>query len=196
MRHRIKTKKLSRNKGQREALLRNLVKSLILKKSIITTSAKAKETKRSIEKLITIAKKDSVNAHKRVFHALGDKKAVKRFFGEVIPQLGERTSGNIRLIKTGMRKGDGADMSLIEFIFGEKKEEKKKKREKGKSTSRLPRLRRRKKETDKKKAEKAKGTKEKKDKKPKEDKKVKEKKVKKVKEKKKVEKKVKKVKKK
>jgi large subunit ribosomal protein L17 len=194
MRHRVKTKKLNRNKSQREALLRNLVKSLILKKSIITTSAKAKETRRFAEKLVTIAKKDTVNGHKRVFHALGDKKVVKRFFAEIVPHLGERTSGNIRLIKTGMRKGDGADMSLIEFIFGEGKETKKK-REKAKPKARLPRLRRRKKTVEKK-EEKPKKKKEKKETKPKEEKKKSKKKVKKVKETKKPAKKVKKEKKK
>ncbi len=156
MRHRVKTRKLSRNKAHRNALIKNLIKALILRKSIITTSAKAKETKKFVERLITIAKKSDVNSHRRVFHALGDKKVVKKFFSEVVPQLEERTGGNIRLIKTGKRKGDGADMSLIEFILTEVKERKK---EKGKAKRRRPRLIRKKTVKEKKKEEKKKGKK-------------------------------------
>ncbi|MCK4232810.1 50S ribosomal protein L17, partial [candidate division WOR-3 bacterium] len=124
MRHRVKTKKLNRNKAHREALIKNLIKSLILKKSIITTSAKAKVTKKFAERLISFAKKNDINSQKRVFRVLADKKVVKRFFSEIVPNLEDRTGGNIRLIKTGMRKGDGADMSLIEFILKEEKEKK------------------------------------------------------------------------
>ncbi len=168
MRHRIKTKKLNRNKAHREALLRNLVKSLILKKSIITTSVKAKETKKLAERLITFARKNDTNAHRYIFKHTGDKKVVKRFFSEVMPQLSDRKSGNIRLIKTGIRKGDGADMSLIEFIFAEKKQERKPKQ---KLKARIPKLRRKKK-TEKK--EEAKPGKEKKETKAKKEKKKKE----------------------
>ncbi|MCK4585103.1 50S ribosomal protein L17 [candidate division WOR-3 bacterium] len=151
MRHRVKTKKLSRNKASREALLRSLMRALILSQSIITTSAKAKEVKKFAERLISVAKKSSVNSHRRVFQRLADKKVVKKFFSEIIPQLEDKTGGNIRLIKTGKRKGDGADMSLIEFILVEKKEEKK-----GKKKGRMPRIRRKKPPKEKKKEEKTK----------------------------------------
>lgn len=151
MRHRVKTKKLSRNKASREALLRSLMRALILSQSIITTSAKAKEVKKFAERLISVAKKSSVNSHRRVFQRLADKKVVKKFFSEIVPQLEDKTGGNIRLIKTGKRKGDGADMSLIEFILVEKKEEKK-----GKKKGRMPRIRREKPPKEKKKEEKTK----------------------------------------
>jgi len=151
MRHRVKTKKLSRNKANREALLRSLMRALILSQSIITTSAKAKEVKKFAERLISVAKKSSVNSHRRVFQRLADKKVVKKFFSEIIPQLEDKTGGNIRLIKTGKRKGDGADMSLIEFILVEKKEEKK-----GKKKGRMTRIRRKKPPKEKKKEEKTK----------------------------------------
>ncbi|MBA7597196.1 hypothetical protein ES703_04192 [subsurface metagenome] len=151
MRHRVKTKKLSRNKASREALLRSLMRALILSQSIITTSAKAKEVKKFAERLISVAKKSSVNSHRRVFQRLADKKVVKKFFSEIVPQLEDKTGGNIRLIKTGKRKGDGADMSLIEFILVEKKEEKK-----GKKKGRMPRIRRKKPPKEKKKEEKTK----------------------------------------
>ncbi|TET79103.1 MAG: 50S ribosomal protein L17 [Candidatus Cloacimonadota bacterium] len=151
MRHRVKTKKLSRNKASREALLRSLMRALILSQSIITTSAKAKEVKKFAERLISVAKKSSVNSHRRVFQRLADKKVVKKFFSEIVPQLEDKTGGNIRLIKTGKRKGDGADMSLIEFILVEKKEEKK-----GKKKERMPRIRRKKPPKEKKKEEKTK----------------------------------------
>ena len=155
MRHRVKTKKLNRNKAHREALIKNLIKSLILKKSIITTSAKAKVTKKFAERLISFAKKNDINSQKRVFRVLADKKVVKRFFSEIVPNLEDRTGGNIRLIKTGMRKGDGADMSLIEFILKEEKE-KKKRKEKAVDKRRKPRLRRKKPAPEKKKEEKTK----------------------------------------
>jgi len=151
MRHRVKTKKLSRNKASREALLRSLMRALILSQSIITTSAKAKEVKKFAERLISVAKKSSVNSHRRVFQRLADKKVVKKFFSEIVPQLEDKTGGNIRLIKTGKRKGDGADMSLIEFILVEKKEEKK-----GKKKGRMTRIRRKKPPKEKKKEEKTK----------------------------------------
>lgn len=151
MRHRVKTKKLSRNKASREALLRSLMRALILSQSIITTSAKAKEVRKFAERLISVAKKSSVNSHRRVFQRLADKKVVKKFFSEIVPQLEDKTGGNIRLIKTGKRKGDGADMSLIEFILVEKKEEKK-----GKKKGRMPRIRRKKPPKEKKKEEKTK----------------------------------------
>lgn len=149
MRHRIKTRKLNRPSAQREALLRSLVKALILKQSIITTAARAKEAKRMAERIITFALKEDGNAHRRVFQALADKKCVKKLFGEIVPQLGGRTSGHLRIIKTGQRKGDGAEMALIEFVFSEKKAEKKEKakkkgKEKPKARRRIPRLGRRK----------------------------------------------------
>ncbi len=130
MRHRNKIKKLNRPRPQRVALLRNLVKSLILKKTIVTTTAKAKETRRLIERLITYAKKKEANSQRMVFKAIGDKKVVKSFFMNIVPELTEKSGGNVRLIKTGKRKGDGADMSLIEFILKEKREEKKEKAKK------------------------------------------------------------------
>ena len=151
MRHRVKTKKLSRNKAHREALLKNLMRALILSQSIITTSAKAKEVKKFAERLISIAKKSDINSHKRVFQGIGDKKVVKKFFSEIVPQLKDKRGGNIRLIKTGKRKGDGADMSLIEFILTEKREKKK-----GKKKGKMPRIRRKKTVPEKKKEEKTK----------------------------------------
>jgi len=169
MRHRVKTKKLNRNTAHRKALLRNLTKALILRKSIITTSAKAKETKRFAERLISFAKKNEQNSQRRIFHALGDKKVVKKLFEEIVPQLDERNGGHVRIIKTGKRKGDGADMSLIEFILVAKKEEKKAKvKAKGKAKVRIPRLRKKRVAVEKKK--------EKKEEKPKKPKKEKEKK--------------------
>ncbi len=149
MRHRIKTKKLNRNSAHREAMLRNLVKALILKQSIMTTTARAKEAKRFAERIITTAMKEDGNAHRRVFQVLADKKCVKKLFSEIIPNLGGKPSGHLRILRMGQRKGDGADMALIEFILGEKETEKKAKgkkkgEKKGKARRRMPRLGRRK----------------------------------------------------
>lgn len=148
MKHRVKVKKLNRNKSHRDALLKNLTKALILRKSVTTTSAKAKEARKFAERLISIAKKSDTNSQRRVFQVLGDKKVVKKFFSEIVPQFQNRTGGNIRITKMGKRKGDGADMSLIELILAERKEEKK---EKGKG--RKPRIGRRKAAPKKKKEE-------------------------------------------
>lgn len=147
MRHRVKTKKLNRSSAHRKALLKNLMRSLILGESIVTTTAKAKETKRFAQKLISIAKKDDTHSRREVFKALGDKKIVKKFFDEVVPRLEGESGGDVRVLRMGKRKGDGADISLIEFIFPEKKIEKKEKKKRGRPSL----LSRRKKSSSKKK---------------------------------------------
>jgi large subunit ribosomal protein L17 len=133
MRHLVKGRKLRRTTAHRTALLRNLVTSFIEKERIQTTLAKAKETRPLAEKMITLAKTDSLHARRRALAVLTKEAAVTKLFGEVAPRFRERPGGYTRIVKTGLRMGDGAQMAFLELIGSEyKKKEKKKKKDKDK----------------------------------------------------------------
>jgi len=116
MRHSKKFNHLSRKKGHRRALLANLSNALIEHKRINTTLAKAKALRVYIEPLVTKAKKNTVHAQRTVFSQLRNKEAIKELFGAVAEKVGDRPGGYTRIIKTGFRKGDGAEMAMIEFV--------------------------------------------------------------------------------
>jgi len=116
MRHSKKFNHLSRKKGHRRALLANLSNALIEHKRINTTLAKAKVLRVYIEPLVTKAKKNTVHAQRTVFSQLQNKEAIKELFGAVAEKVGDRPGGYTRIIKTGFRKGDGAEMAMIEFV--------------------------------------------------------------------------------
>jgi len=116
MRHSKKFNHLSRKKGHRRALLANLSNALIEHKRINTTLAKAKALRVYIEPLVTKAKKNTVHAQRTVFSQLQNKEAIKELFGAVAEKVGDRPGGYTRIIKTGFRKGDGAEMAMIEFV--------------------------------------------------------------------------------
>jgi len=116
MRHRKKFNHLKRKVGHRKALLRNLSNSLIEHKRINTTLAKAKALRVFIEPIITKAKQNNLHAHQYVFSKLGNKEAVKELFGTVIPKVGDRPGGYVRIIRTGARKSDSAEMAMIELV--------------------------------------------------------------------------------
>ena len=116
MRHGKKFNHLGRKKGHRIALLKNLSISLIEHKRINTTLAKAKALRLHIEPLITKAKTDSTHSRRVVFSYFQNKEAVKELFGPIAQAIGERPGGYLRIIKTGFRKGDAADMAMIEFV--------------------------------------------------------------------------------
>jgi len=116
MRHRVKGRKLSRTSEHRRATLRNLATSLLKHKKITTTSAKAKELRSFVEPLITRAKSDSVAARRFVASDISDKSIVKELFSEIVPKIGERPGGYTRIVKLGQRKGDGAELSIIELV--------------------------------------------------------------------------------
>lgn len=122
MRHKFANKKLGRNVAHRKAMLRNQIISLITHNRIITTEAKAKETKRLAEKLITLARKSSddkvKNLHlKRLaFEILNDRKLVDKLFNEIGPLYKERNGGYTRIYKLGRRAGDAAPMALLELV--------------------------------------------------------------------------------
>jgi large subunit ribosomal protein L17 len=127
MRHRIKGKKLSRDSAQRKALLRSLVTSFLEKERIRTTLAKAKATKPVAEKMITLAKKNSLHSRRLALRFIYKREVVKKLFDEIGPRFSERPGGYTRIVKIGPRAGDGAEMALLELVGTEfKKKEKKK----------------------------------------------------------------------
>ncbi len=116
MRHGKKFNHLGRTSAHRKALLRNQAISLIMHKRIKTTLAKAKALRRFIEPLITKAKNGSMHSHRVVFSYLQNKEAVKELFGPVVAKIGDRPGGYTRVIRMGFRKGDGAEMAMIELV--------------------------------------------------------------------------------
>ena len=116
MRHGKKFNHLGRKVGHRRALLSNMATSLILHKRINTTVAKAKALRKYVEPLITKAKDDSTNSRRVVFSYLQNKESVSELFGGVASKIGGRPGGYTRILKTGTRLGDNAEMCLIELV--------------------------------------------------------------------------------
>lgn len=116
MRHGRTINHLGRRAEHRQALLSNLACSLIEHKRINTTLAKAKALRKYVEPLITKSKTDSTHSRRTVFSYLKDKYAVTELFREVAPKVGERPGGYTRIIRTGYRPGDNAEMCLIELV--------------------------------------------------------------------------------
>ena len=116
MRHNKKFNHLSRKKGHRDALLTNLTISLIEHKRIFTTLAKAKALRVFAEPLITRSKKDDMANRRLVFSYLQNKEAVKELFGTIAEKVAARPGGYTRILKTGHRLGDNADMAMIELV--------------------------------------------------------------------------------
>ncbi len=133
MRHNRAVNHLGRQSGHRKAMLANMASSLILKKRITTTVAKAKALKPYLEPLVTKSKDDSTHNRRVVFSYLKDKEAVSELFRTIAPKIADRPGGYLRILHLGFRKGDAADMALVEFVdfneaalaSGEKKEAKK-----------------------------------------------------------------------
>lgn len=116
MRHGKKFNHLGRTASHRRALLSNLAISLITHKRINTTVAKAKALQKYIEPLLTKSKTDDTNNRRVVFSYLQDKEAVTELFRTVAPKIANRPGGYTRIIKTGFRLGDSADMAMIELV--------------------------------------------------------------------------------
>lgn len=116
MRHGRKVNHLSRRSEHRAALLSNMACSLITHKRINTTLAKAKALRVYVEPLLTKSKTDSTHSRRTVFSYLKDKEAVTELFREVAPKIAERPGGYVRIIRTGYRPGDNAEMCLIELV--------------------------------------------------------------------------------
>ena len=116
MRHNKAINHLGRKSGHRKALLANMACSLIEHKRIETTVAKAKALKMYVEPLITKSKDDSTHSRRTVFSYLKNKYAVTELFRTIAPKIADRPGGYTRVLKTGFRSGDGADMALIELV--------------------------------------------------------------------------------
>lgn len=115
MRHLKDGRKLSRTAAHRKALMRNLVKALLLREQIRTTDAKAKELRRHADHIVTLGKRGTVHARRLAFMYLGSRKLVKRLFDEVAPRFQGRPGGYTRVLKLGPRRGDAAPISVVEF---------------------------------------------------------------------------------
>jgi len=128
MRHRKAGKALGRNPSHRRAMLRNMVTSLLKYEQIETTDAKAKALKPVAEKMITLAKRGDLHARRQALAYIQDKGTTHRLFGDLKDRYLERQGGYVRIIKKGVRKGDGAAVSIIQLlpIEGGKKSGKKK----------------------------------------------------------------------
>jgi large subunit ribosomal protein L17 len=131
MRHGRKVKKLGRTKSHRKAMLSNMAASLFSYHVIRTTEPKAKEVRKLAEKLITLGKRGDLHAHRQVYDVIRDRKLVKKIFDEIAPKFKDRQGGYTRVVKMGIRKGDGAAVSVLELLLEKPpKEEKKGKKEK------------------------------------------------------------------
>ena len=116
MRHNKAINHLGRKSGHRKALLSNMATSLILHKRITTTVAKAKALKSYVEPLITKSKEDTTHNRRVVFSYLKNKEAVSELFRTIAPKVADRPGGYTRVLHVGFRKGDAAEMALIELV--------------------------------------------------------------------------------
>jgi large subunit ribosomal protein L17 len=116
MRHQKSGRQLGRNSSHRKAMYRNMATSLIMHETIRTTVPKAKELRRVIEPMITLAKEDSVANRRLAFSRLRDKAAVGKLFRELGPRFKTRPGGYLRILKMGHRPGDSAPMALIQLM--------------------------------------------------------------------------------
>jgi large subunit ribosomal protein L17 len=116
MRHRRKVPKLSRTESHRKAVLRNLATQLIVHEKITTTEARAKAVRPFAERLISMAREDTVHSRRTVARHIADKEAVKKLFAEISPRYRERPGGYTRIMKLARRQGDNAQLSIIELM--------------------------------------------------------------------------------
>src|ERR1700730_14779237 len=126
MRHLNQGRKLNRTSSHRKALFRNLVLALVQHERIRTTDAKAKELRRYADRMVTLGKRGDVAARRLAFAFIQSRDAVRKLFTEIAPRFKERNGGYTRVVKFGVRRGDAAPLSIIEFTdFSEKAEARK-----------------------------------------------------------------------
>jgi ribosomal protein L17 len=116
MRHRKAGRRLGRTSSHRDAMLRNMVTSLLDQERIVTTVAKAKEARRVVEHMITIGKKGDLHARRQALSYIRSKSIVAKLFDQLSSQYAERKGGYTRIIRTGSRKGDAAPMAILELV--------------------------------------------------------------------------------
>ena len=115
MRHLKDGRKLNRTAAHRKALIRNLLKALLVREQIRTTDAKAKELRRYADRMVTLGKRGTIHARRLAYVYLGSRRLVKRLFDDVAPRFHARAGGYTRVLKLGPRRGDAAPLSIIEF---------------------------------------------------------------------------------
>ena len=116
MRHQRVAKKFGRSTEHRAMLMRNMVANLILRESIRTTLPKAKEARKTAEKLVTIAKKGDLAARRLASSRLTQPESVKKLFDKIAPAMKDRKGGYTRIVKLGARNGDGAEMCILQWV--------------------------------------------------------------------------------
>ena len=116
MRHGKKIAKLGRSAPHRKAMLSNMMTSLFINERVTTTQTRAKELKRTVERVLTCAKRGDLHARRQVLRVIADKQVVAKLFDELGPRYKSRNGGYTRVIKLGPRRGDGAFMSIVELV--------------------------------------------------------------------------------
>jgi len=116
MRHRKTGRRLGRTSSHRKSMYKNMASSLIEHESISTTLPKAKELRKALEPLITLAKEDGVSQRRRAFDLLRDKQAVGKLFNELGPRFKDRPGGYLRILRKGIRNGDTAPMAIVQLV--------------------------------------------------------------------------------
>ena len=119
MRHNVSGYKLKRDVGARKALFRNLVTSVIEHERVVTTVPKAKAVQPLVEKMITLAKRDTLHTRRQAASFLETPAAVKKLFDKLGTRFGQREGGYTRVVRLGFRKGDGAEQAMIELVGSE-----------------------------------------------------------------------------
>ncbi len=122
MRHRKARYKLGMNSSHRQAMLRNMVTSLLEHESIKTTDARAKALRSLADKMITLAKRGDLHARRQALQVIRSKRVAKRLFEEIGPRFSDRNGGYVRVVKLGYRPGDRAAVSLVELVEKSAKE--------------------------------------------------------------------------
>lgn len=130
MRHQVKRGNLGRTTSHRRALLRNLVTSFLEKERMRTTLAKARAARPLAEKMITLAKRNTLHSRRQALSYLTKESVVTKLFAEIGPRFTERPGGYTRIVKLDLRLGDGAEMAMLELIGSEFKKKAKKKKAK------------------------------------------------------------------
>ncbi len=116
MRHRVRGRKLGRTTAHRKAMFRNQLTALFTHDRIITTLAKAKELRPMAERMVTLAGTGTLPARRKVLTMVSDKEVVRRLFDEIAPRFTDRPGGYTRVMRLGRRRGDGAELAIIEFV--------------------------------------------------------------------------------
>jgi large subunit ribosomal protein L17 len=116
MRHKVGTAKLKRDVGARNSLLKNMVTSVILTDYIVTTVPKAKAVKPLVDRMITLAKRDTLHTRRQAASFLETPASVKKLFDSLGPKFSQRNGGYTRIVRLGFRKGDGAELCKLELV--------------------------------------------------------------------------------